>query len=62
MLSALRLVRDQPRFLDALAVAKSAVGVKHTATTFGLLLDAAEKRFAEHAGREQQYVKSSRHH
>jgi len=33
---------DYDRFLDALTAAKSAAGIKNTATAFGLLLDAAE--------------------
>ena len=36
---------DYDRFLDALAAAKAAAGVKNTATAFGLLLDAVEKQY-----------------
>jgi len=38
---------DYDRFLDALTAAKSAAGVKNTATAFGLLLDLAEKHLDE---------------
>ena len=38
---------EYDRFLDALTVAKSAAGVKNTATAFGLLLDLVEKHLDE---------------
>lgn len=38
---------DYDRFLDALTAAKSAAGVKNTATAFGLLLDLVERHMEE---------------
>jgi len=43
----LNRMADYDRFLDALTAAKTAAGVKNTATAFGLLLDAVEEHLAE---------------
>ena len=44
---------DYDRFLDALAAAQASAGVKNTATAFGLLPDAAERRLPQCRGCER---------